>query len=245
MKEEKGEQERFSIRVPDVLKGTIAHLLEGFTGLASSKRENLVRSIGYVLQGLTAGRFLETFAAEWRSYVDEGRIKPDYDSTEQCRCCLQELLDFLDKDLPDDKRFSILKQIFLVAATEEVSDRNSHLPLQYMQIARRLTAGEVVVLNTTYRLAKKGHSFAGPGGIIHADKWLTAIAEESGLTHNELVEMHEAKLVEKHLLTNRKGTDRSGAYLGETISRLTMLGYAICEYINHYEDTATVDNKSS
>jgi len=142
--EEETQQGKFPIKVPDVLDRTITRLLEGLAGIVSSKRDELALSIGHIiLQRLTAGRFLEAFSKEWKDYREKGRIEDDYESTEQCRSCLQELLDFLDKDLPDEQRLNVLKQIFLVAATEEASTRDGHLPLQYMQIARKLTAGEV------------------------------------------------------------------------------------------------------
>ena len=103
-------------------------------------------------------------------------------------------------------------------------------------VARKLTAGEVLVLNTTYRLAKQELSFTGRSGIINADRWLCEIAKHSGFTHKELVEMHEAELIKKHLLTDRKRNDRSEAYLGPTKSRLTSLGQGISEYIDHYNE---------
>ena len=67
----------------------------------------------------------------------------------------QYILRFLDKDSPDEVRFKILKQIFLVAASEEISDRDSFLPLQFMKIARSLTDGEVILLTTIWRISKE------------------------------------------------------------------------------------------
>jgi hypothetical protein len=236
--EEETQQGKFPIKVPDILDRTITHLLEGFTGIASSRREDLVRSVGFVLQGLTAGRFLDTFRKEWQDYREKGRIKDDYESTEQCRSCLQELLDFLDKDLPDEQRFNVLKQIFLVAATEEASDRNSYLPLQYMQISRALTAGEVLVLNTAYRIAiKQPNRMSNDMVVAH---WQKVIAKESGLTYPELVEVHENGLAEKNLIykrtpTGRPDIDRYEAKLGEHF-RLTNLGFTICSYIDHHNE---------
>jgi len=61
----------------------------------------------------------------------------------------------LEKVIPDELRFSIIKRVFLVAATESVSDRNSLLPQQYMKICKKLESGEIMVLNATYFVAKE------------------------------------------------------------------------------------------
>ncbi len=238
MGEEETQQGKFPIKVPDVLDRTITHLLEGFTGIASSKREEWALSIGHILQRLTAGRLLEAFRKEWEDYRKKGRIEDDYESTEQCHSCLQELLDFLDKDLPDEQRFNVLKQIFLVAATEGVSDRDSDLPLQYMQICRKLTAGEVLVLNTAYRIAIKQPNRMSDNMVVA--HWQKVIAKESGLTYPELVEVHENGLAEKNLIykrtpTGRPDIDRYEAKVGNHF-RLTNFGYAICSYIDHYNE---------
>ena len=37
------------------------------------------------------------------------------------------MLDFLDRDIPDEARFSLLKKVFLTAATEDVSTRDAAL----------------------------------------------------------------------------------------------------------------------
>ena len=224
------EESNFPIKVSNVLDRTTTRLVEGLTGIAASNREKLALSVGRILQGLTAGRFLEILIKEWEKFKKEGRIKDDYESTEQCRTCLQELLDFLDKDLPDEQRFSILKQIFLVAATEDASNRDSHLPLQYMQISRTLTAGEVLVLNATYKVAR--HKPDKMADSREATDWLKIIARESGLTYLELVEAHENELIKKRLLSDRASRGRR-VHRGSHF-RLTDLGYVICEYISHY-----------
>jgi len=216
----------------DILKDALANLAEGLTGLAASERKELVFSVGHIFQSLLKGQFLSQLMNEWNDYREKGRIKDDYLGTEQYRACLQEMLDFLDKDTPDDLRFTFLKKIFLTAATEKISKRDSFLPQQYMHICRRLTSGEVIVLKTTYEITKAGGSDTLEKS---AKAWLNKVADESGLKYPELIEIHERELMEKNLLMNRRHSDRSGISLGGHY-RLTGLGFEICQFIEHYDE---------
>jgi hypothetical protein len=214
-----------------MLRQTFQALAEGLTGLASSDKKDLVRSVGFIFQRLRSLKFLDAFKLEWNRYREKGRIKDDYQATEQHAECLSELLDFLDKEIPDEIRFEALKKILLVSATEEHSARNDVIPQEFMKLVRNLNSGEVLVLLTTYRLAKRGN-FQDRGG---TGAWATEIADASSLRYPELVLNHEEKLVVKSLLTGRLHGDRSGVQRGK-YNRLTQLGFDLCEFVSHYED---------
>lgn len=200
------------------------------TSIAASEKKELYLSVGHILQAIRKGKFLSQFLNEWNQYRDKGRIKEDYQNTEQHYTCIQEMLDFLDSDPPEEIRFDILKKIFLVAATEKVSDRKSLLPQQYMKVCRTLSSGEIIVLSTAYKISKQEYPKYSA-----ADGWLRKIAEESGLIHPELVEIHEEELMKKHLLSPRVYSDRSGINVGQHF-RLISLGLDICNYIENYKD---------
>jgi hypothetical protein len=217
----------------DIISDTLICLAEGLTGIAASERKELAFSVGHIFQSLRKGQFLSRLLDEWNAYREKGRIKEDYPKTEQHQACLQELLASLDQDCPDEIRFQILKKIFLVAATENVSDRNSLLPYQFLRLCREMTSGEIIVLQAVYNLANKP-SIEGSSG---ASIWLRAVADESGLVHTSLVEMYEEKLMKKYLLTGRIHSDRSGVAIKPHF-RLTELAYGFCEYIAHYDDKA-------
>ena len=57
-----------------------------------------------------------------------------------------------------------------------------------------------------------------------------AVAARSGLQHAELVEMYEARLIEKNLLTPRIYPDQSGIQLSDHW-RLTAFGWELCRFI--------------
>jgi hypothetical protein len=225
-------QDDTSRLLAEIAKG----LAEGITGVAASDRKDLILSLGHLFQRGRSGRFLKTLIDEWDQYREKGKIKDDYIRTEQHQECLQEMLDFLDKDSPDELRFSVLKKIFLVAATEAQSSRDSVLPQQYMRLCRALSGGEVLVLSATYHVAQHDFAIQKVAALkdSSASKWLAKIAEDSGLKYPELVEIHERNLIEKNLLTKRELGDRSGVSLGEHY-RLTGLGYEICQFLESYE----------
>ncbi len=214
----------------EVIKKTLSSLAEGITGIAASERKGLALSVGHIFQSLRKGQFLSRLGEEWDSYREKGQIKDDYLETEQHCSCLQELLDFLDNDSPDELRFEVIKKVFLTAATETVYDRDSLLPYQFMRLCRRMSSGEIIILNATYKIAKSKETPDFNG----ANQWLDVIAKETGLAHTLLVEIYEEELIKKHLLSNRFYEDRSGIIL-EPHFRLTSLGFELCEYIANYD----------
>lgn len=221
------------VTISDLLHWSLRKVDEGVkavTGIVASEKHERICAASHVVQGVLRGKFLKIFKNEWDKFKEKGSIEEDYDFTEQSTSCLLELLQFLDGDMPDEKRFILLKKIFLVAATEKITDRNSHLPLQYMQICRTLSAGEILVLNATFRITEDKKEFGNS-----AQRWLEVMAEESNLKYTALVEIYENRLMEKHLLTERKYADRRGISMGRHY-RLTDLAYEICRYIEQYDE---------
>jgi len=214
----------------DILKNSFISLVEGLSGMAASEKKDFGLSVSHLLQGLIRGKLLNQLIAEWNDYREKGKIKDDYQSTEQHFECLQEMLDFLDKDNPDQIRFNVIKQIFLKAACEEKTDRNSIIPQQFMKVCRNLSFGEIIVLNTTYRFAKNRPY----PNVNDAAGWVELIARESGLEHPALVEVQEETLMAKRFLNQRIHGDRSGVNL-DPYFRLTTLGFGVCQFIEDFD----------
>ena len=228
---DKKDIKEFESDTESVITSTLNGLVEGLTGVSTSSKNDLILSVSHTFQRMRGGQFLSALRDEWNNYREKGKIKNDYQYTEQHKVCLQELLEFLDKDSPDEVRFTVLKQIFLVAASEEASDRNNILPQQFMKIARSLTDGEILILSTIWRIFQDG---CWDKDNKAADKWLQEVTTASGMHHKELVEIHEQGLMDKKLLTPRIHGDRSGVIIGQYY-RLSGLGYELCSYIYKYE----------
>jgi hypothetical protein len=203
-----------------------------FTGIAGTKRTDWGISVGHAFQGLIEGRGLQTLSDEFEYYEELGRIKKDFRSSEASQMCFVELLKFLEQDIPDPQRLDLLKKIYIVAATEDKSDKNSPLPLQFMQIARSLNAGEILVLFTLRKL--------GGQEVKLRTELIKKLSHESGLQYDGLIELPYSKLVEMKLVHNID--EMSLAVTGKIIlirELIEPLGNAFCEYVEHYDSLKT------
>jgi hypothetical protein len=202
-------------------------LLEGATGVASTDKKELIKSAGQLLQHVRGGHFLNELKKEWDDYRAKGRIEPDYQNTDQCWDNLKEVLEAIDKDMPDRTRFEAMKAIFLKAASEDVSSRNDILPYELMKLTRRLTSAQILILSACYYISEnemgqyyKLTSYAG---------WNDAVRNRSGLEYKEIVDFEELTLTDLGLLTKRQHGDGSGIVSDRF--RLTKLGLKLCEFI--------------
>ena len=217
----------------EVLKNARDSLAAGLTGIMSSDKKDLSLSAGHVFQAFIKGRGVEQVANEWGSLVEKGKIKENYETTSQHRDCLLELLNFLDDDCPDELRFQTLKKIFLVAATETLSDCESFLPYEYMKLCRSMSSGEIITMLAAYSILneKKG---IPPDNHNFDRNWVASIMNKARLEHRELVGIYKSKLFEKGILLQH-------SQFGDTLfagknNGLTSLGVALCKYIESYED---------
>lgn len=216
----------------DILEKTYVNLIKGIAGLATADKKDLIFSVSRVLQNIRATNLLGSLKKEWDHWQEKGKIKEDYTKTEQHLNCLHELLDFLDNDIPDELRFSTLKKILLVAASETISNRDEVLPHQFIKICKKLNSGEIIVLLTAYKLAKE-HNFKYNQN-MGARRWLDIIAQNSLLKYSALVELHEDNLITLKLIYDRINPDRSGIQMSNQL-RLTDLGIDFCKYVEEYE----------
>lgn len=231
---DKKEIQLFNQDTKNVLEKTLTNLVEGLTGVATSSKNDLLLSISHTFQRMRGGQFLSTFLNEWNRYRDKGRVKEDYQNSEQHKVCLQELLDFLDNESPTEIRFDTIKKIFLVAATEEASDRNSLLPQQFIKIAKSLSDGEIILLSSVWKIFKSEEIDLETAN-LHAHGWIEIVSKDSGLKYKSLTEIHENSLIEKKLITPRKYGDGSGITI-KPYFRLTDLGYELCNFIENYQE---------
>ena len=96
------------VETEDVLATTMESIVAGLTGIASSERKELILTVGQIFQRARAHGFLDALMREWKEFQANGKVDPEYTKSEQHKACLQELLDFLDKDSPDQIRFDAI-----------------------------------------------------------------------------------------------------------------------------------------
>lgn len=217
----------------EIMQDTITNLVKGISGIAASEKQEIILSFGHILQRIRGGNFLDQVRKEWNLFKEKGKIKDDYQFTEQNYQCLQELLDFLEKDLPDEVRVNILKKIYIVCATEDYSSREDILPVQFMKIARKISVGEWLILSTCYRMNKGTVKISvSMNKLQSARAWCEELAKHSGLEYPSLVQYHEQGLIDKRLITGRINSNKR-VVLGDHL-RLSDLGLSFCEYIDKY-----------
>jgi hypothetical protein len=145
-------------------------------------------------------------------------------------------LDFIDHDSPDEVRFSAMQAIFLTTATESLSRRNDPLPQQLLEIARGLSAADVLILSASYDVAQNTNwreaRAASTGGITQ--RWQEDVLKRTGLRFGEIVRLRERSLMEKNLLSRQTYGDGSGFELTNNY-RLTDLGFCLCQFVQAYD----------
>ena len=216
-----------SDEVSGLLGRTVDSVVQGLTGLAASEKKDVALSVGHIIQRMRAGKFVQTVKDEWDNLVAKGKIQEEFVESEQNLDCLQDLLDFIDKDVPDAQRFAAMKNLYLHVAVDADSPRPDYLPQQLMKVCRSLSSGEIIVLLTTYKVTLSQRSFQE--NHVSASGWLKTIADESGL-YGELVQIYEETLITKGFLPRRIHSDGSGVVVGKHF-RLTELAVALCQRI--------------
>lgn len=235
----KNQIEPFDQSTENVFTKCIKHILDGATGIAAANREKWTLSIGHILQSAIAGKFLSTIKDEYQQYSEDGRIKDNYEQTEQNRTCLKELLEYLEQGIPNERILEVLKRIFLIAATEKHSTRKDYLPQEYMKIATGLTSGEILLLESAYRITKTAIDSQEQNNLT-CEEWSRKVAENSSLQHVDLVYRDIQSLCKKHMTSQTlTANDFQSRKLPVPYYGLTELGYKFCEYINHYEGEET------
>jgi hypothetical protein len=216
-----------------LLADTLEAVIEGAAGIAGSNRRDFALSVGTLFKRTRSIGLLGAVSKEWNAYREKGQIKEDYSRTPQHQECLAELLEAIDNDNLDNARFSALKAIFLVTATETVSNREESLPQHYMRIVRRLSGGAITVLGTEFHMASQREK---PHSNVPTNDWVNEIAENSGLRHSTLVRLFEHELIENGLISQIQNIGTRVALHPGGRGRLTELGYAICQFLGAYDE---------
>ncbi len=215
----------------EIFNASMKALAEALTGIFSSDKKDWALSTGYLLQRVRSGKFLQSLSTEWAKYRKKGKIKNDYLTTEQGQACLQELLDSLDRESPDEVRFAAMKAVLLTAATETVTNRDSVLPQQFMRVCRGLSSGQLLVLTGSLKLFEKaGLNGERVNSTGDCGRWAQNVASEMNLKYADLVRSHEEALVLKRLISETIAHNKNLFAVTEYY-RLTEFGYNLCRFI--------------
>ncbi len=217
-------------QVPALWK-PIQAVIELLTGVAASEPKDWYLSAGHVLQRIRGGHLTTTLMNEINAYRDKGRIKEDYFRTEQGQACLQQVLNALDNDSPDEIRFNAMKALLLVIASESMSSRDDVLPYELTRLSRQLSSTEVLIMTACYKLYITGEWRADQE---NKRQLLPLILDKSGLKFAEFVRLHVPYLQNKYLVELL--TEIGNVHLR---FKLTGLGMHLCEFIEAYHSERT------
>jgi hypothetical protein len=228
------EIKKYEETTDSIVKSTLENLVQGLTGIATSTRSELILSISGILQKLLAGERLDSFLKEWVKLIAKGKIKDDYQYTEQHKMCLLELLNFLDKDIADEERFDAIKKIILISATEKYSNRTEVLPQQYIRIIKNLSSAELLIIIASYNASKDLDWKDNTTNKKSIGDWKKEILSRTGLVYEELLDIEVEKLINNRLLLPSAYGDGSGLMLGDHF-RLTPVAFSLIDFMNYYE----------
>lgn len=181
----------------------------------------------HVFQRRRSIGFVRALAKEWKSACDEHRVKAEYLETEEGQVSLQELFDYLDKDLPNEEKFKVMKSIFFHGAEVYKTGKKVSNSSYFIRLCRKLDPEELLILSVCYKAFLDGRGRNN----IAADQWAGLVAEYSdGLVPKGLIEFYEQPMIDHRLIGARTHSDKSGIAYSEHF-RLTALGIQLSEFI--------------
>lgn len=215
-------------------------IAETLTGILSSDSKDWKLSTGKIMQSVIKGNLLTQLGREMKKYHEEGKIKGDYLESDINRVTFKELLKFIDDESPDKIRFMAMKSIFFSSLDGE----SELLAYQFMQICKKLSSAEILILKANYQIVKntgepleEGISFNNR----RVDNWSQVISKKIGHNLPEIVLQYENSLMDLKLIsgyyypTGRKDVIETD-FSPTSHFRLTNLGYKLCEFIIKYEN---------
>lgn len=222
--------------IVEFLRAPTIKISEFLTGLIASEKSDYKLSAGHLVQAAIKCNLYEQLGREIKHYRDKGKIKEDFFSTDKQRATLRELLEFIDKEAPDEDRFKAMKSIFFKAVSKDTTEAEEILAYEFMQVGKKLTSNDIMVLKVAYEVYLGGGS--APAGETtrprESSMWFGIVAKKIGHGIPALVELSEQNLSDLKLIGKRRHNDGSGLYNVESF-RLTDLGIKLCEFITAYQ----------
>lgn len=218
-----------------ILSQTVENIAAGIVGISDFNRDKLILSASHLVKSLIKGKLLDGLNQEWSSYVEEGRIKADFDFSPEHYNTMAEMLDYLDNGVPNDKVFGVMRKIFFTTILEEKQEDDSLLPYEYMRIAKELSSVEILVLTTIRKMYLNEDFTTSANDHTGINYFFSKIADKTGLRHIELLGQHMESLYQKDLLPGSFSSNSAASQYNKSKCP-TNLGMAFCSYIEKYDE---------
>jgi hypothetical protein len=214
--------------MPGFVEKRVIPIIQGVSGLAQSDRKALTGIAGRLVQAVVLGK-LEEFWIEWNDLKRAGRIKEEYVERPKSQAALLEMLQFIDQSPPEQDLFDAIKSIFFRGIAPEATEIDSLRSYEFLQVARKLTSGDILVLRACFGLFKKG--LVKP--VSTARWWVNTIAQETNLPDG-VVEIHQENLSRCRLIAHGPDPDRPLMANYQTFG-LTDFGREFASFVTAYQ----------
>ena len=126
-----------------------------------------------------------------------------------------------------------MKSLFFKSVNCNTNDDEKILAHQFIQISKKLSSGEILILKATYEIYLEALRIKDKEilQISAASKWATIVSNKLGYGLISLIALQEENLVKLKLISDRTYGDKSGL-LPTNKFRLTDLGYEFCLFIS-------------
>jgi len=217
-------------------------IAESITGALASGPKSWTLIAGHVIQGMLKGKLFQQVCREIKELRDKGQIPSDFAEKKYGFKSWVELLKVIDEEAPDEDKLEALRAMFYSVNKVNVQDKEQVFNYQLFQIAKRLTSGELLLLQGVYKLYRTGQCESGAKEPLRA--WAARVANLAGHGSPDLVMRDQRSLEEEGLIATRLELG-SAPYVQQDQSvwnkdgRITPLGIRFCENIQTYRAERT------
>lgn len=188
-------------------------------------------------QGILKGKIYQQVSREIRELRLKGRILDDYADEKKHKYGFKSWVDLMkaiDDNPPDADLLEALMAMFYGVNKINNIDAERIVSYRLLQIAKRLTSGELLLLQTLYDAIQR-MEFQNPEALRLTD-WALKVARMQGHNLVALVLKDEKALMEEQLISGHR--DASVTSFEQTVNavkgRLTDLGIKFCQNIEAY-----------
>ena len=153
----------------------------------------------------------------------DGKLPTDGSTASACRTAFAELLDDLNKSIPDARRLEILRRAVVATAIGLDDDPDGTRALLFVRAARSLEGDEAIVLGAAFRIRLP------EGGARPGEQWDAFAMKETRIAYIEELRRIRGQLLQKGLVVG------AGAWNGRHKSILSEFGVGLCEFLEKAE----------
>jgi len=208
----------------------IAECVSGWLRLGT---KDLLLAAPRVALAALRGKAFEQFGREFDNWRKSGRIPDNYAEEKYGYPSLAELLAEIDSGPTDEDRLEALKAMFFNTNRADATESQRALSYQLFQIAKKLSSGELLLLNAVFRAFKAKSFPQRTVGSENTSNWRSVMANNLGHGLPSLIRQQERALAEHNLITPIVMSGQVETIVGDT-SRLSDLGIKFCENIESY-----------